>query len=484
MLVRSQELAEKSVLYKRNMMCQSDTRSLLSLAAKESVKSRILEVSVISSLPEGLLVVLLKEAVRQSNFDQCKRLINQWPHSKLDMFMIAKSCCVVCYQTFEEAIEEKVKFSMEVYFAAAIEGFSCPKEFDISSFVYDICDTNILHLMQRARINYRGTEVIKISTSLKIQCVCRKDVLEKVCRNLRSTFMKNEYSNIILYIKKFVFSGGCSLTCETLLQIFDVLPRDLSHLHVLNCKIAYKLTDITDYLKHFKHLVTLDFEGNQIGEINSSRELNYFGDGISELRNLQRLDLSNNFLPGRIEALLGRLNKGLTLLDLTGCKIDENDIFFLASSIHTKTITALSLSENDLSSSTDVFDFLVEEISDNVQFLYLLNTGLGPSDLVQCAEILSTSQTLNILDISSNFYEKSDLEDIMVHLAKIKNLKMLSAEWPQDLTQNNKEDFLVNLKYILLRNKAKFVCSFTGHLGKLSLRFSDEGLFNNNASFS
>ena len=71
-------------------------------------------------------------------------------------------------------------------------------------------------------------------------------------------------------------------------------------------------------------LVTLDFEGNHIGEENTLRQMAKFGTTIGDLVRLENLDLSYNMLKGHVETLLGQLDKGLALLDLSGCQITKS----------------------------------------------------------------------------------------------------------------------------------------------------------------
>ena len=109
MLVRSSELAAENVRFNRRMVCHNNTLSWLQNSAKAIVANIVIDHTIVKSLPESLILVLLKEALRHRYQEQVKKLITLWPHSKLDIFMIAKSRCLFCYDMFVEDIEKKIK---------------------------------------------------------------------------------------------------------------------------------------------------------------------------------------------------------------------------------------------------------------------------------------------------------------------------------------------------------------------------------------
>ncbi|KAK2725366.1 hypothetical protein QYM36_000013 [Artemia franciscana] len=466
MLLRGQELAAENIIFPRNSICQSPAFSLSSFAASEIIKHVVVNDAVVKSLPENLVVILLKKAVTKRNYVQAKRIIHYFPHSTIDLFMIAKSCCGACYQEFVENIEEKIIFLVEAFVSEVLENNDKVKNLDAGSFLFDATKTKLFNVIEWARNTYKGTDKFKITLSIQLRCTCVIETLQKTYEAVFSAFERNKNSNILVLTLKLVFACGCSLNCQNLLGVLRVLPNELAHLYILNCPLDDHLGAVTRHLMNLKSLQTIDFECNHIGKNHSSGEMVYFGCAIGEQKCLRNLDLSHNFLCKKVELLLGHIDKGLVSLDLTGCKLDRSDMFFLASSKHMQTLTALNLSENDFSRSTEVLDYMLSEVSGTIRFLYLVNVRLEPLDLVKCAEILSSSPSLTIWDISSNLYEKSDIEDIFAHMAKVRTLKTLSLEWPQDTNEEDKRCFIRQSGEFLLKNGAQCVCILSGRLGK------------------
>ncbi|RNA34549.1 Leucine-rich repeat-containing 14 sw [Brachionus plicatilis] len=92
---------------------------------------------------------------------------------------------------------------------------------------------------------------------------------------------------------------------------------------------------------------------------------------LTELKHLKRLRLNIPGCKNRLGYILANLTCPLEYLNLTSCGLGEQDLDFLANSMHTQSINNLVLSNNDLGNQCNAVIRLLRKMASNMQILDL-----------------------------------------------------------------------------------------------------------------
>ncbi|XP_043936738.1 toll-like receptor 13 [Protopterus annectens] len=272
--------------------------------------------------------------------------------------------------------------------------------------------------------------------------------------------------NNIAFLNKQAFSGLDYLSLlrldnNLITDLFSTSFAKLSHLKILNLRNNRISIIFSQTFKDLRNLQTLDLGGNKIRSLTKA---SFFG-----LYNLRKLYLDRNYIKHISAEIFGHINSTLGVLDLQG-----NQIHYISSTIELspfkylsnlydlklqgqqpyginiiprhyfkglKALHDLSLSENKLSLSEDVFEDL-----DNLQFLSLADACNGIHSFIP--GIFKNLRNLKILSLE-NVGLNAIKPEVFGNLTNLIKLMLLK----NDIRSINVSVFenLTSLKYIDLR---------------------------------
>ena len=160
---------------------------------------------------------------------------------------------------------------------------------------------------------------------------------------------------------------------------------------------------------------------------------------LSQLPQLERLSLAHNRLSGRLADLLSPLQRGLELLDLSSCCLNDEDLDYLGESAHRTTIRSISLAANELGLQWEQVLPLMNKLG-NRSSLRILD--LSSNDFVESQLIVLSRTTLgplsalSLLDLSWHELSLNSLVSIVELLASKTNLRTFCLSTPIDMIEN------------------------------------------------
>lgn len=159
------------------------------------------------------------------------------------------------------------------------------------------------------------------------------------------------------------------------------------------------IKDILPYISQLQNLRALDLSCNLIDYRQNPDILQKMAETFSNLKHLNRLDLSSSPLGGCLSILLSSLELPLQYLSLHSCGLSDSDLLFLANSKHIL-VEHLDLSENRLTRFSDALIVLLKKCAPN----------------------------LNVLELDDNSFDCIDYLTIICVARKMPNLKILATK--------------------------------------------------------
>ena len=160
---------------------------------------------------------------------------------------------------------------------------------------------------------------------------------------------------------------------------------------------------------------------------------------LSQLPRLERLSLAHNCLTGCLAELLGSLQHGLKLLDLSSCYLNDDDLAFLGESAHRTTLRSLSLASNDLGIHWDRLQSLVNQLGgygSNLRILDLSSNEFVESQLTTlCRAMLGPLSSLTLLDLSWHQLSLASIISVVELLASKTSLRTFCLSTPMDMDE-------------------------------------------------
>ena len=150
------------------------------------------------------------------------------------------------------------------------------------------------------------------------------------------------------------------------------------------------------------------------------------------LKNLRRLDLSNNRLKNQLGTILSGLRDNLQQLRLAACGLTSGDMAALATASKLTSIEELDLSENSL---TPCFISLGRVISNNCQTLKVLeleDSRLSDEVMMTLNSSFSSLEKLLFLNFTGNKWWTSTALNLVEKLSLLNKLKVLKFPYSQE----------------------------------------------------
>ena len=220
---------------------------------------------------------------------------------------------------------------------------------------------------------------------------------------------------------------------------FDSLVSRLpNHIHGLKlAEICEKRSAqaLANFLPRFHSIRFLDL-GNCAFDVTESPEtVDHMTEALSGLLHLDRLSLAHNCITDCLSTLLSGLSRGLQFLDLSSCLLSEEDLNFLADSVHIQSLRSLSLASNELSFKWDSVLNLTDKLSSNMRILDLNSNEFVESQLVTLTRMTlsSTFSSLALLDLSWHEIRLSTLLNLVEFLSSQTALRTFCLSTPVDM---------------------------------------------------
>lgn len=178
-------------------------------------------------------------------------------------------------------------------------------------------------------------------------------------------------------------------------------------------------------------LTSLDFSGNSIDFSLDFRLTNLTIEFFKSLTNLKRLDLSFCKLKRQLRKLLPNLHCGLEYLNMNSCELSDSDMIYLSSSCHhCDTLQELSLSTNNLSTSTSSLCCLLKKCRNSLKMLNLQDCTLQSSQSERIFIHLQSLQCIEWINLTKNAILRQSLINYAPMLKNHPTLKMLWLPYP------------------------------------------------------
>lgn len=179
------------------------------------------------------------------------------------------------------------------------------------------------------------------------------------------------------------------------------------------------IKDILPLICELKNLRALDLSCNLIDYRQNFDSCKMMADALSQLKHLNRLDLSGSPLGGCLFTLLSSLEEPLEYLGLHSCGITDADLNYLRNSEKHIRVKHLDLSENRLTRYIDSLISLLKACSPYLNALEVDDNRFDPIDYINiiCVarkmnklKLLATKGTFETNDhlISSQFLQQSE----------------------------------------------------------------------------
>jgi Leucine-rich repeat (LRR) protein len=153
---------------------------------------------------------------------------------------------------------------------------------------------------------------------------------------------------------------------------------------------------------------------------------------FTSLKNLVRLDLSNNRIKSKLRRVLSAIEKPLQYLKLAGCGLALTDLTYLSMSHHTQGLQELDISENGLGLNFGTVLHLLRNIQRQVRVLELEDTSISDNNLDSLNISLKLLPVLMYLNISGNSLLSEKLHELGMAVAGLEHLQYICMSYPRD----------------------------------------------------
>lgn len=180
-------------------------------------------------------------------------------------------------------------------------------------------------------------------------------------------------------------------------------------------------------------LTSLDLSCNQITLTETESMALVVRHSLSTLKQLERLDLSNNRLKNKLGSVLIGLSHPLRHLRLAACGLTVSDTTALSVHPHLHQIEEIDLSENNLTISEKPVLKILERIESTVKVLEMEDCSIT-DDVINSllATFHSGFQQLLFLNIAENSWDSTTTKTFASVISKLHKVKLLRLSYPRD----------------------------------------------------
>ncbi|XP_064619464.1 preferentially expressed antigen in melanoma-like protein 7 [Lineus longissimus] len=185
------------------------------------------------------------------------------------------------------------------------------------------------------------------------------------------------------------------------------------------------------------NLVSLDLSCNSIVLPHNPKAVESLCAIFKELPNLQRLDLSNNWVRENVRQILSAVQSPLLYLNLSGCCLKEVDLVYLASSHHITTIEELDIGENNLSTCCTSLTKVLKACQNQVRIVEMEGCKLNDANLATLSPVLQTFSRLLYINLTDNRFTAANVMSCVKYFAALTSLCALKMTFPVDFEDFN-----------------------------------------------
>ncbi|XP_067118568.1 leucine-rich repeat-containing protein 14-like [Centruroides vittatus] len=209
----------------------------------------------------------------------------------------------------------------------------------------------------------------------------------------------------------------------------------------------------------FFNLTSLDLSYNSINLSSSSNMQWLLRDTFKSFQYLERLNLSNNRLTGYLKTILFHIgdsrvketdfvvihndeenkhskrhrcySQGLHYLNVSGCRLNREDIEYLAESHHISTLKELDISDNNFNHSIKSIEKLLKALKNTIYILEMEGCRFSSEQLLGLTKILSTFSNLSYLNYArQKLIACREINEQLNYLQLIESLKVIRLSYP------------------------------------------------------
>ncbi|XP_060059835.1 melanoma antigen preferentially expressed in tumors [Erinaceus europaeus] len=420
-------------------MNRQDPLSLLDLATQSLLSDEDSAVRALEELPVGLFPVLSTAAFDGGHIKTVTAMVQAWPFHCLHLGSLRD-------QSITQDLLEAVIDGLE----QVSTNTACPRKskLKVLDFTHDFEHSNWEECSETSPapfvITHTLEETEQPTISSREQCQWDREPVEihadLFLGGLFGFFHLSGFPSYIL--QRVEKSHGClRLHCRTLVinqvpfrslvEILGVLELEAIREVRLHHRSGFCFE--SDLIQFFAQLGQMSNLGNLImSDIPWDFPADTFS-LLSPLGHLQKLHLIFGYLSGQLSKMLGGLKKPLETLVMNGCRLTENDITYLAQSIHATRLKELVLCSNNLSQMVPgPLEVLLGEVSGTLEHLNLRSCRLKEAQLQALLPALCRCSRLRSLVFYDNVISTSGIMNVLQHLAKLKNLKRVQYPVPAE----------------------------------------------------
>jgi len=217
-------------------------------------------------------------------------------------------------------------------------------------------------------------------------------------------------------------------------NIISRLPENIQGLHLAEIFENRSAQTLASYLPRFQTVRFLDLGSCAFDLGDQPRSLANIATALAQLPRLQRLSLAHNSINGCLSRLLSEFQHGLTLLDLSYCCLNEEDLLFLGDSIHWHSLHSLNLGSNELGLHWHLILPLLDKLGSNLRILDLSSNEFVESQFVAlCRMSMVSLSSLSLLDLSWHELTLSTMVHIIELLSSKSSLRTFCLSTPTDM---------------------------------------------------
>ncbi|XP_045174747.2 leucine-rich repeat-containing protein 14-like [Mercenaria mercenaria] len=480
----------RGALYPLNLeLCRSSTqktpevKSLLQIAADYIVQDSTSTMTAVNILPQELCTVLMQQALEGNRDRAVDVLLTKWPlqtlslkkfapeiftklgvlHDHAELTRVAKqglryTTCVA--HNFLETLKKKCKTKLKF---VDLTGY--PTAEVISYYLATHC--MLAHNEARQNLMIKKYEEA-------IKLLPEEEAHDKLERFTTDQSLPDDYFAVKLDLfvssepalyevcKALKVSGFRESTLRLIVDKLDatclgqpkvaILLEQVSAEHLYGLRLKYNSLSSVDFIRlcplisQFTHITSLDLSCNTINIFQNDTACDEMAKLFTCLKNLVRLDLSNNRIKSKLRRVLSAVEKPLQFLKLVGCGLALTDMTYLAMSHHTSGIQELDISENGLGLSFGTVLHLLRNIKSHICVLELEDVSLSDSQMEPLNISLKLLTSLMYLNISGNSVLLEKLCDLGVAVAGLKDLQYICMSYPRDCYLPDSDDEQDRLK--------------------------------------
>lgn len=220
--------------------------------------------------------------------------------------------------------------------------------------------------------------------------------------------------------------------------IISRLPENIQALQLAEIFEKRSAKTLASYLPRFQAVRFLDFGSCAFDLVDDPRLVDTIAASLGQLPRLERLSLAHNSITSCLGQLLSQLAHGLTLLDVSCCCLNEDDLLYIGDSIHCFSLHSLNLGSNELGLHWHLMLPLLDKLgySSNLRILDLSSNEFVESQFVTlCRMSMVSLPSLSLLDLSWHELTLATMIDIIELLSSKSALRTFCLSTPVDMAE-------------------------------------------------